>query len=378
MKRPKLQLAASTGITIFLIATLVVLAQPPGGEQPERKSARENGELKIAPRMQPGPWGAFAPPQLPLMTALDTNGDGRLSAEEMAGASEALKKLDANQDGELGQRELAPQFPGRGMGPGPAGPGPSGRRPAGRGPFAPGPGAPGHGAPGPGAPGFGPGGPGFGSAGPGPVAGPGRGRGTAAASAADMFQASTQPRDDAERAILQALEDIQREQGRRMNVPVADARLLRLLAEAIGAKTVVEFGTSNGVSAIWMALALRKTDGRLISHELDPNTAALARQNFARAGVADIVTVVEGDGHETAKKLTGPIDLVFIDADKEGYLDYLEKTLPLLRPGGLVLAHNMTLRQASPDFVKAITANPDLETLFYMEGGGMSVSVKKR
>jgi caffeoyl-CoA O-methyltransferase len=193
-----------------------------------------------------------------------------------------------------------------------------------------------------------------------------------------MFQASTQPQDDAERAILQALEDIQREQGRRMNVPVADARLLRLLAEAIGAKTVVEFGTSNGVSAIWMALALRKTDGQLISHEIDPKTAALARQNFARAGVADIVTVVEGDGHETAKQLTGPIDMVFIDADKEGYLDYLEKTLPLLRPGGLVLAHNMTVRQASPDFVRAITTNPDLETLFYMDGGGMSVSVKKR
>lgn len=343
---------------VFLVAALVVLAQPPGGESPEPDAPREGSQIKIAPRMQPGPWGPFAP--LPLMAALDANGDGRLSPDEIAGASASLKKLDANRDGELTPNELAPQFPGRGMNDGPGGRGPGDRGPADRGPAGPGAGG---GA-----------GPGFGGAGP--AAGPGRGAGAGAAEG--MFQASTQPKDDAERAILQVLDDIQREQGRRLNVPLADARLLRLLAEAIGAKKVVEFGTSNGVSAIWMALALRKTDGQLISHEIDPNTAALARQNFARAGVADIVTVVEGDGHETAKQLTGPIDMVFIDADKEGYLDYLEKTLPLLRPGGLVLAHNMTPRQASPDFVRAITTNPDLETLFYMDGGGMSVSVKKR
>ena len=163
-----------------------------------------------------------------------------------------------------------------------------------------------------------------------------------------------------------------------MNVPTADGRLLRMLAETTGAKQVVEFGTSNGISAIWMSLALRKTGGKLLTHELDPRTAAQARENFAAVGAADIVTVVEGDGHEKAKELKGPIDLVFIDADKEGYLDYLNKTLPLVRPGGLILAHNMNPRQASGEFVKTITTNPDLETLFYMDGGGLSVSLKKR
>jgi caffeoyl-CoA O-methyltransferase len=69
---------------------------------------------------------------------------------------------------------------------------------------------------------------------------------------------------------------------------------------------------------------------------------------------------------------------VFIDADKEGYLDYLNKTLPLVRPGGLIVAHNMIPRMASADFVKAITTNPDLETVFYMEGGGVSMTLKKR
>jgi predicted O-methyltransferase YrrM len=154
--------------------------------------------------------------------------------------------------------------------------------------------------------------------------------------------------------------------------------MLRLLAEAIGARTVVEIGTSNGVSALWFALALRKTGGKLITHEIDPQVAAVARENFANAGVADLVTVVEGDAHETVAKLSGPIDLVFIDADKEGYLDYFKRLLPLVRPGGLILAHNMTRGMADPAFAKAISTAADLETVCYMEGGGLSVTLKKR
>ena len=200
----------------------------------------------------------------------------------------------------------------------------------------------------------------------------------AAAESASSLSSTTLPKDDGEKKILAAIAEIQREQGRRMNVPDVDGRLLRLLSEATGAKTVVEIGTSNGISAIWMALALRKTGGKLLTHEIDPDTAALARKNFDKAGVADVVTIVEGNAHETVSKLAGPIDLVFLDADKQGYLDYLEKLLPLVRPGGLILAHNMTPRMADQRFVEAITKNPELETLFFSEGGGMSISVKKR
>ncbi|MHC4400949.1 MAG: O-methyltransferase [Planctomycetota bacterium] len=176
---------------------------------------------------------------------------------------------------------------------------------------------------------------------------------------------------------MDSLDEIGRTQGRMMNVPVQDGRLLRLMAETINAKTVVEIGTSNGISAIWLSAALRKTGGKLITHEIDKERAALARENFAKAGVAEIVTVVEGDAHETVTRLKGPIDMVFIDAEKEGYSDYLKKVLPLVRPGGLVLAHNMTARMASTDFAKEITTNPNLETILYMQGRGMSVSMKK-
>ena len=71
--------------------------------------------------------------------------------------------------------------------------------------------------------------------------------------------------------------------------------------------------------------------------------------------------------------------MVFLDADKEGYIDYLNKLLPLVKPGGLVIAHNMNPGQADPAFVKAITENPELETLILLrEGTGVSVTLKKR
>ncbi len=192
-------------------------------------------------------------------------------------------------------------------------------------------------------------------------------------------EARTHARSEAERKILAVLDDLDRNRRGFMSVPVEDGRLLRLLTEAIGAKKVVEIGTSNGYSAIWMCLGLRSTGGRLVTHEIDAERAALARENFRKAGVEDLVTVVEGDAHETVKKLEGPIDLLFLDADKPGYLDYLGKLLPLVRPGGLVLAHNMRRPEPDPRFVEAISTNPDLETLFLnMEEAGMGVSLKKR
>jgi caffeoyl-CoA O-methyltransferase len=104
----------------------------------------------------------------------------------------------------------------------------------------------------------------------------------------------------------------------------------------------------------------------------------LARENFKKAGVDDIVTLVEGDAHEKVKDLTGEIDILFLDADKEGYIDYLNKLLPKVRPGGLVLAHNINAGQADPSYIEAITKNPDLETVFLNDGGGVSVTLKKR
>jgi len=182
----------------------------------------------------------------------------------------------------------------------------------------------------------------------------------------------------AEKKILEVLAEI-RGGPWMANVDPLHGRLLRILTESQGARTVVEIGTSNGYSALWICLGLKATGGRLITHEIDPRVADLARQNFKKAGVEHLVTVVVGDAHDTVSRLKEPIDLLFIDADKDGYLDYLTKLLPLVRPGGLILADNMARPRPSPDFVRAVTTNPDLETVFLnLERTGISLTVKKR
>lgn len=182
---------------------------------------------------------------------------------------------------------------------------------------------------------------------------------------------------ESEKRILNVLEEIS--QGPWMaNVDTLHGRLLRILAESTNAKNVVEIGTSNGYSALWLCLGLKNTGGKLITHEIDHDKVGLARANFKRAGVEDMVTVVEGDAHQTVARLKEPVDLLFIDADKAGYPDYLKQLLPLVRPGGLILADNMSKPTPSPQFIKAITTNPDLETIFLnMQSTGISLTVKK-
>ena len=181
-------------------------------------------------------------------------------------------------------------------------------------------------------------------------------------------------KDANEKKIFSVLENILRSQ-RYRNVPPQDGRFLRIMAEAMNAKNVIEIGTSTGYSGIWFGMALQKTGGKLTTYEIDAQRAATARANFKKAGMADIITLVEGDAHEEVKKLKDTIDILFLDADKEGYIDYLNKLLPLVRPSGLVIAHNINPRMADPKFMKAITTNPNLETIVRSE---VSVTLKKR
>jgi caffeoyl-CoA O-methyltransferase len=188
-------------------------------------------------------------------------------------------------------------------------------------------------------------------------------------------------RTQAETKILSVLKELYESDRLGMwNVTPEDGKLLRVLTEAVGAKNVVEIGTSNGYSAIWFCLALRNTGGKLTTHEIDTGRIAMARENFKRAGVSDMVTLVEGDAHQTVTRLKEPIDILFLDADKAGYLDYLNKLLPLVRPGGLILAHNTSdLGSMMQDYLKAVTTNPELETIFLHEHDmGIGVTLKKR
>jgi predicted O-methyltransferase YrrM len=182
---------------------------------------------------------------------------------------------------------------------------------------------------------------------------------------------------ESEKKILSVLDEMRKGGRTYLSVPPEDGRALRLLAEAAGAKTVVEIGTSTGYSGLWFCLALQATGGRLVTFEIDPGRAAAARRNFQQAGVDSLVTVVEGDAHVKIATLKAPVDVVFIDADKEGYVDYLRKLLPLVRPGGLLLAHNVGMAGVT-EYLKEAEANPDLETIIYREGAGLAVTLKKR
>lgn len=159
------------------------------------------------------------------------------------------------------------------------------------------------------------------------------------------------------------------------NVPAADGRMLRILVESVNAKHVVEIGASTGISGMWIAMGLLKTGGKLSTFELDASRAASARANYKRAGVDHIVTLVEGDAHENIRKLKEPVDVVFIDAEKEGYTDYLTTMLPLVRPGGLILAHNADM---IPEYLRLAASKPELDTVIYTTGGGLAITIKKR
>jgi caffeoyl-CoA O-methyltransferase len=120
-------------------------------------------------------------------------------------------------------------------------------------------------------------------------------------------------------------------------------RVLQLLLRAAGARRVLEIGTLGGYSAVWMARAL-PSDGRLVSLEMEADRAELARRFVRRAGLEHIVEIRTGDARallpELARSAPGGFDAVFIDADKESYPHYLERSIELVRKGGLILGDN--------------------------------------
>lgn len=129
-----------------------------------------------------------------------------------------------------------------------------------------------------------------------------------------------------------------------ISVSPNQGKLLHILARAVGARRILEIGTLGGYSTIWLARAL-PTHGRLLTLEVSPRHAKVARANLERAGVSERVEIRLGPAQETLPALVeegaGPFDLVFIDADKPGYVDYLDWSLRLSRPGTLIIADNV-------------------------------------
>jgi predicted O-methyltransferase YrrM len=152
------------------------------------------------------------------------------------------------------------------------------------------------------------------------------------------------------------------EDGARQELPLVDAEvgaLLRVLASSIHATRILEIGTAIGYSGIWLAGALPK-GGMLLTMEMNQDRAMAARDNFARAGIADRVSVIVGDAQRMLAKVAGPFDLIFQDGDKRLYVPMLDRLVDLLRPGGLLVTDNVLWDgEVVPGFVKKPQRNAD-------------------
>lgn len=149
------------------------------------------------------------------------------------------------------------------------------------------------------------------------------------------------------------------------------------LALATDARTVVEIGTSGGYSTLWLAVAARRNGGGVTTFEIDPAKVELAARAFAKAGVADVIDLRAEDGLVGLARFEGDADLVFLDAEKEEYENFVEGVVRALRPGGLLVADNLLSHaEALEGFRKAVREHPELSGLVVPIGSGEFLGVK--
>jgi len=166
---------------------------------------------------------------------------------------------------------------------------------------------------------------------------------------------------------------------RMLNITPDTGRLLWILVQAARATRILEVGTSNAYSTIWLADAARATGGHVITLERNPDKVKLARANLARAGLADRAEIREGNAAEILAGLPGPFHLVFLDADRANYSTYLDLALPKLVPGGLLVADNVISHADElKDYLTRVKANPTLFSVTVPVGKGEEVSLKLR
>jgi len=164
-----------------------------------------------------------------------------------------------------------------------------------------------------------------------------------------------------------------------LNVPYKDGQALFNLIVKNNYTRALEIGTSTGHSAIWMAWALSKTGGKLITIEIDEDRYKTALNNFKKAGVEEFIDARLADAHQLVKELKGPFDLVFSDADKEWYTQYFKDVDPKLVVGGCFTAHNVTDGFGDVKrFLNYVRNLPKYETTIdRSSSSGISISYKK-
>lgn len=164
-----------------------------------------------------------------------------------------------------------------------------------------------------------------------------------------------------------------------MNVPDADAQLLYDLIIKGNYKNALEIGTSTGHSGIYMAWALSKTGGKLITIDIDEDRHKTALENFKKAGLSDYIDARLADAHSLVKELKGPFDFVFSDADKNWYKNYFIDVNPKLKVGGCFTTHNIseTRRMGEGNYLEYVRSLKNYESTLNTAGGGLLISYKR-
>ena len=163
-----------------------------------------------------------------------------------------------------------------------------------------------------------------------------------------------------------------------MNVPGQDGQFLYDLIIKNKYTRALEIGTSTGHSAIWIAWALSKTGGKLITLEIDETRHKQALKNFKEAGVADYIDARLVDAHQFVKEMNGQFDFVFSDADKDWYKQYFIDVAPKMIKGGCYVTHNISNRGYNSEYLDYLKTRTDFETSYERsKTSGISVSYKK-
>jgi len=164
---------------------------------------------------------------------------------------------------------------------------------------------------------------------------------------------------------------------RMLNLEPETAHFISILVRASQRKRVLEIGTSNGYSTIWLAWSVQATEGHVWSIDRDPAKHEMADANLKRAGLRDRVDLLLGDATEVIKSLEGPFDLVFFDAYRPDEPEQLRRLLSLLAPGAIVLADNVHSHPDQiKDYIHQVESLPEFDHTVIPVGKGLSIAYK--
>lgn len=181
-----------------------------------------------------------------------------------------------------------------------------------------------------------------------------------------------------EEKLQTILRRLEQDRWKYYNISRKSAEFLSILAKLSQAKNVLEVGTANGYSALWLANAIKENGGKITTVEIDPVVMEEAKKNFLEAGLHSAIEVKIGDAREVIKGLAGNFDFLFLDAVPSQYRAYLEVALPKLIQNALIVADNVLSHQnQAGGYLEFVERNTNLESSVVPLGGGLGIALKK-